>query len=327
MYYNRLRDKKVVFKGKCIMLNVFKKEDKNPHSFLPKHLHIGAKLNFNGLEFYGKGIKSKFIFEKEGSEVEKIGVIHVKNTMFVILYLKSLEEQDAFIKIRYEDREMKAASLYVNYDYVYPEDRMEWDYWLGRGNLKGIIGSDNFIVDEEPLEKIGRILLKIGKNLYDAYISIDDFEFIEENAYIATNIMEKIAEREGRSYNEVKGYFENRLEDEDWFLDIQKEGELTAFYYNFSEAELQTEYYNIYGDEGKKFSYKERIYYQNEAKAKLVHESCEKTAALYSRAVDDEFYEEEYMFVAHEKSEGKERISINLGIPIQLNNLKNTKGE
>lgn len=309
------------------MLNMFKKEDKNPHSFLPKNLHIGAKLNFNGLEFYGDGIKSKFIFEKEGSEVEKIGIIHVKNTMFVILYLKSLEEQDAFIKIRYEGKEMKTASLYVNYDYVYPEDRMEWDYWLGRGELKGIIGSNNFIVDEEPLEKIGRILLKIGKNLYDGYISIDFFDFIEENAYIATNIMEKIAEREGRGYQEIKEYFEGKLEDEDWFLDIQKEGKLTAFYYNFSENELQTEYYNVYGDEGKKFSYKEKIYYKDEAKEKLVYKNCEKTGALYSRAVDDEFYEEEFMYVVYEKSEEKERISINLGIPLQLNNLENLKGE
>lgn len=307
------------------MLNVFKKEDKLSYNFLPDYLHIGANLNFNGLEFYGEGIKSKFIFEKEGIKIEKIGIIHIKDLVFAILYLKGAEDQDAFIKISYEDNKMSKAKLFENYDCVYPESKEEWLYWIGNNKIKGIIGADNFIVDEEPLETIGRILLKIGKNIYNDFISIDDFEFYEENAYISTNIIEKIAERENKSYEEIRTYFEERLEEEDWFLDIQKEGNLTAFYYNFADNELQTEYYNVYGDEGKKFNYKEKIYYYDEEKGKINYEVYEKIGALYARAIDDEFYEEEYMFVTYEKGKHKERISIDLGIPLQLNNLENTK--
>lgn len=303
------------------MFNVFKKGEKRVDDFLPEYLQIGTFLQFGGLEFSNVGTNSKFIFEKQEAYIEKVGIATVEGIKFVNLYLGGVEGQEAYLQLRYKGEDIDVCKLFVNYDYIYPETEEEWIYWLGKDKLQGIIGDDTFIIDEEPVEKIARILYKVGASLYEEFHNFEDCDFYEEESYISTDIIEKLSQLTGKSYDEVKSFFEEKLEDEDWLLEIIKEEDLTAFYYNFSESDLQTEYYNING-KGKSYRYKEKVYQVNEDEKKVVKNIYEKRGAMYSRDIEDEFFEEEYIVVNYLHEKERKTISIDLGIPIQISTIK-----
>ncbi len=303
------------------MFKVFKKGEKRIDDFLPENLKLGLYLKFSGLEFSNMGTKSKFIFEREGIYIEKMGTANLEGKKLVNLYLGGVEEQEAYIQLRYNKEEIEHIKLFVNYDYIYPESNEEWIYWLGKDKLQGIIGDETFIIDDEAGEKIERILFKVASSFYKEIHNLKDVDFFEEDSYIRTNIIEKIAILSKKTYEQVKKHFEEKLEDEEWLLDIQQYEHMTDFYYTFTEEDLQTEYFNLY-EKGKSFKYKEKRYSYNEEKKDFEKKVYEKRSAIYSRDIEDEFFDEEFMLVNYLTKKDKRTIALDLGISLTLNSIK-----
>ncbi len=303
------------------MFKVFKKGEKRIDDFLPENLKLGSYLKFDGLEFSNMGTKSKFIFEAEGIYIEKMGSATLEGKKLINLYLGGIEDQEAYLQLKYDKDEIEDIKLFVNYDYIYPESDQEWIYWLGKDKLQGIIGDETFIIDDEAVEKIGRILFKVASSYYKEIHNLEDVDFFEEDSYIRTNIIEKIAELNNKSYEEVKTHFKEKLEDEEWLLDIQQYEEMTDFYYTFTEEDLQTEYFNLY-EKGKNFRYKEKRYSYNQDKNDFEKKVYEKRSAIYSRDIEDEFFDEEFILVNYLTKKDKRIIALDLGISLTLNSIK-----
>lgn len=303
------------------MFKAFKKGEKRIDNFLPENLKLGSYLKFDGLEFSNIGTKSKFIFEAEGIFIEKMGTATLSGKKLVNLYLGGVEEQEAYLQLRFDKEDIEDIKLFVNYDYIYPENEEEWVYWLGKDKFQGIIGDETFIIDDEACEKIGRILFKVASSYYKEIHNLEDVDFFEEDSYIRSNIIEKIANLNKKTYEEVKKHFEEKLEDEEWLLDIQKDGEMTDFYYTFTDEDLQTEYFNLY-EKGRDFKYKEKRYSYNEEKKDFEKKVYEKRSAIYSRDIEDEFFDEEFILVNYLTKKDKRTIALDLGISLTLNSIK-----
>lgn len=301
------------------MFKIFYKDIKTIEKLLPKTLNLDSYLEFCAFEFSNVGTNSKFIFEKEKLYIAKIGISYIGNVTILRLYLKGVEHQDAYILLEYIEEELVNTSLFINYDCVYLKNPEEQLYWLGKKALsKGIMNSSTFIIDEEPLERIGGILCKIALGISGTLSYAEQCIFQEEDSYVSTDLLEKLADLEKVEYSKIRKIFEEKLEEEDWLLDIQKEDEKTAFYYNFINEELKIEYYKNFQEY--KEEHREKIYKIQNGK-KIFHKTINRKNTLYSRAIDDEFFEEEYISLNYENKEQLGKIVIDLGIPLKLRDI------
>lgn len=302
------------------MFKLFYNDIKIIEKLLPKSLKLNSYLKFCGLEFSNVGTNSKFIFEKENVYIREIGISFIGKIIILRLYLSGAEHQDAYILLEYMKNELINSNLFINYDCIYLKNKEDYLYWLGKEGLtKGIMNSKTFIIDEEPLERIGGILCKIALNFSGTLDYADKCIFQEEDSYISTDLLDKLVELTGKDYFEIKQIFEEKLEDENWFLDIQKEEGLTSFYYTFLDEELKIEYYKIIKEEMS--GYIEKIYKIDEAGNKIYDRLIKRKTSFYSRAIEDEFFDEEYISLNKEKCDDFDKIAIDLGIPLKLNDI------
>lgn len=302
------------------MFKLFYNDIKIIEKLLPKSLDLNSYLKFCGLEFSNVGTNSKFIFEKENVYIREIGISFIGEAVILRLYLHGSEHQNAYILLKYINDELIDSSLFINYDCIYLENKEDYLYWLGKEGLsKGIMNSRTFIIDEEPLERIGGILCKIALNFSGTLVYADKCIFQEEDSHVSTDLLDKLAELSQKDYFEIKQIFQEKLEDENWFLDIQKEEELTSFYYTFLEEELKIEYYKVRKEEMNE--YIEKIYTVDKSGKKIYDRLIKRKTSFYSRAIEDEFFDEEYISLNKEKCDNFDKIVIDLGIPLKLNDI------
>lgn len=310
------------------ILDIFKKkraavtEHENIDDFLPQNLHIGSFIEFDEMEFSNIGLNSKFIFEGFDNIVQAVGIYELAGIKHVNVYLESQNGIESYLTVIYDKngKDIESCRLFKLYDEVFPQSNDEWLYWIGNENIQGIINDETFIIEDEPIEKIGELLYKLTKKLYPNFKGFFDCDFDDNDSCMSTNVFSNIAEELEIDYDEVIAKYDTELSQLDWIVEVIKNDmsdDIVEIYFILTEGDLDIEYNNYY-EINDATDYDERIYTNSIGENSTV---VSKKSMIFYREIKDEFFNEEYINVNVIEDGQGTHIALDIGIPISIKNL------
>lgn len=304
------------------ILDIFRKNDTSQNGidgFLPNNLQIDSLIQFDELEFSNIGLNSKFIFEDFNNTVQAVGIYEVNEKKHVNIYLESQREIVSYLTIVYDEKDkgIESCRLFKLYDEVFPQSEEEWLYWIGNENVQGIMNEETFIIEDEPMERVGELLFKLTRKLYPEFKGFMDCSFEDYDSCLSTDLFSKIADELEIGYDEVIAEFDKYLSECDWIVEIIKNDEdekIIEIYFILTESDLDIEYSNYYQLDDAT-DYDEKIYSdKNDENPVIVN----KKSMIFHRKIDDEQFNEEYININVIEDGQGTHIALDIGIPIPV---------
>lgn len=296
------------------MFNFFKKKRVENDFFLPYNLKIGAYIEFDPIIFSNLGLDSKILFSEYKNIVKEIGILETGGVKLVNIYLESDKKYKSYIHLIFSGEEIEKCILFKNYDNVFPSTEEEWFTWLGDDSNCGIIGDQNFTIEDTIDERIQDILSKIIKKEFPDFNDFDDAKVELKDNIFQTDLLHRIATHQGLAPTNIIEIIKKNLEGQNWITKVDQSLLNTKFYIDSSLAQdtLLSEYKNYYST-NRSIRFEEKIYSNKNEDSKI---SLNKNYGLYSRKIYEEFFKYEFINLSSITNNEGAYISIDIGIEL-----------
>lgn len=268
---------------------------------------VGQKIIFDSFEFDKLGLNSSFYMKKGDYTVKKHGFFSVSEKHFVNFYF----DKGIYLQISYTEEEILGYWVFKVFEKHFLRNNFDRSFWLGGKEERGFMFYDDYFYGRDPWKFFGEFLENFCRTYFKGFKEYDDIEYEVEDAYCSTNLIE-VLKTVGFAEEEIRTALAKELKNREWIIDYAFDEEMLEIYYHFNDNDLEKRFQFI----------RNSSYHIKMVENEMVYDK-KLNASMFSRSVEEEFYENEYLGIVYD--EELSLVYLSIAIPIDITDFK--KGE